>query len=172
MICQILTVFGFFLFWGVDGFSTPPKNKEPIRIKADEISFESNTHKAIALGNVVITQGNSILKAARVEAYFSTTGKNSKLRMIKAFHNVHLQNPDQVATGDKGSYDLEAEEIILEGNVTVNDHRNQIKGAYGIMNKKTGITRVLNQAPQAAVIESKAHEGPPPQVSALLVSSE
>ena len=140
--------------------------QEPVHIQADEISFEKELNKATALGHVTVTKGASKLKAEKVEAYFSKGEGKHKIYLIKAFKEVKIENPNHVATGDEGIYDVEKEEVILEGNVTVNDRKNTVHGAYGVMNQKTGITRVLNHNPH----QSKPKECS--QVSALLVSSE
>lgn len=147
-------------------FADITSTQEPVHINADEIRFEKELNKATALGRVSIIKGTSKLTAEKVEAYFSTGEKKNKIYLIKAFKNVKIENPNHVATGDDGIYDLETEEIILEGNVTVNDHKNSVRGAYGVMNQKTGITRVLNHNPR----QSKPKKCS--QVSALLVSNE
>lgn len=138
----------------------------PVHIKADEITFEKELNKATAAGHVLITKDTSILRAEKVEAYFSKGEKSQKINLIKAFKNVKVQTPDYEATGDQGVYDIQREEIVLEGNVTVNDHKNIVHGAYGVMNQKTGVTRVLSQNPKDP--NPKQYS----QVSAFLVSSE
>ena len=142
-----------------------PKKKEPIHITADEMVLEQLSQKAVAEKNVVIVKGQSTLYADRVEAYFTKQGSTQKIHMLKAFGHVKIQDPSNTATGDTGTYDINKEEIILEGNVTVSDDNNQVKGAYGIMNQKTGVTRVLNHKPGATPTKKT-------RVSALLVSDE
>jgi lipopolysaccharide export system protein LptA len=137
----------------------------PTHITADEIIFEQSLNKATAKGNAVIKRGDATLLAQKVEVYFVKVGNKNEISLIKAFENVRIERPDNVACGDLGTYEVKSEEIILEGHVTVTDRKNQVSGAYGIMDQKTGVTRILNHKPGTT---------PPTKgrVSALLVSSE
>jgi lipopolysaccharide export system protein LptA len=147
-------------------FAQMSSKTNPVHINADEIKFEKELNKATAIGHVTITKDTSVLTAEKVEAYFSKGAKTQKIDLIKAFKNVKIKAPDHEASGDKGFYDLKTEEVILEGNVTINDHKNIVHGAYGVMNQKTGVTQVLSYNPR----DSKKENGN--QVSALLVSGE
>lgn len=148
--------------------STNPSKEEklPIHITAKEITFENNENKATALGNAVIKRGDSILYAQRVEAYFSKNGAKHKINHIKAFDSVKIETPGNVSTGDIGTYDIEKETIILEGNVTVTDHKNVVRGHYGVMDQKTGTTRILDHNPQDKTSSTTK------RVSAILVSED
>jgi lipopolysaccharide export system protein LptA len=137
----------------------------PTHITASEIIFEETLNRAIAQGNAVIKRGDATLFANRVEVYFTKVANKNEIKLIKAFENVRIERPENVACGDFGTYDPKKEEIILEGHVTVTDHKNQVSGAYGVMDQKTGVTRILNHRPGTT---------PPAngRVSALLVSNE
>jgi len=141
------------------------KDASPTHITANEIIFEQSLNRAIAQGNTVIKRGDATLFASRVEVYFTKVGNKNEISLIKAFENVRIERPEDVACGDLGTYDPKKEEIILEGHVTVTDHKNQVSGAYGIMDQKTGVTRILNHKPGT----TPSTNG---RVSALLVSNE
>ena len=142
------------------------ENPRPTYITADEITIEQTLDKATAQGHVIVRRDGSTLTANRVEVYFSKTAKNHSIALIKAFEAVRIENPENVAQGDFGTYDCEKDEIVLEGNVCVTDHKNQIKGSYGVMNRKTGITKVLNHKP------GLVNKSPNARVSAMISSNE
>lgn len=145
-------------------FGAPKETKDPVHVTADELVLNQLEKRVVAITNVIIKQGTLTLWADRVEAYFSKKEGSQKIHLIKAFGNVKIQDQDNTATGDRGIYDLQRGEVILEDNVIISDAKNRVTGSYGIMHQKTGVTRVLNYKPGSAA-SSK-----PGRVSALLVS--
>ncbi len=138
---------------------------EPTHVTADAIIFEQALNRATAEGNAIVKKGDATLYAKKLEVYFKKVGNKNEIALVKAYHNVRIERPENVAKGDFGTYTPSTEQIILEGHVSVTDHKNQISGAYGIMDQKTGVTKVLNHKPGTQPTKTD-------RVSALLVSND
>ena len=65
--------------------------------------------------------------------------------------HVRIKTPDKIGIGDYGTYDIDKELMTLEGNVTIIEKENEIKGDYAETNRKTGLTKVINKKKAGAV---------------------
>lgn len=81
-------------------------NDQPIEISAGQaLEWRQKDLQYIARGDVVITQGNSTIKADNVVADYRE-GKQSKTEIwrLTATDNVIISDADNIVTGDKGVY--------------------------------------------------------------------
>lgn len=140
----------------LSAFAEPKEaaNKEPIHIFSDEkMVFQQNKLKISAYENAVLTQGQDSLKADEIHGYFKEAGAKKEggekyeLERIEAIGNVKVISPDKMATGDYGNYYLDKDIIILERNVVISDGENEVKGAYGIMDRSKGTTQIYSAKP-------------------------
>lgn len=143
---------------GVSSQATTPaassQNKEPVHISSDEkMVFDEHNSKVSAYVNAVVQQGKDSLKANEIHGYFKKQAHDTKdsdkydLERIEAIGNVKVVSPNKVATGDYGNYYLDKEQIILEGNVTISDGTNEVKGEYGVMDRVKGTTQIYSTKP-------------------------
>ena len=121
----------------------------PVEISADQLEVRQPDKLAIFTGNVVAIQGNLNLKSDRMTVYYrgadeQKDGKESVSR-IDVDGNVFITNPSETASGDKGIYDVDNNEIRLLGNVTLTRAENVLKGSALIYNLDTGKS-VLSRA--------------------------
>ncbi len=130
------------------------QKKEPIHIFSDEkMIFDQNKLKISAYENAVLTQGEDSLKADEIHGYFKEAkakkpdGEKYELERIEAIGNVEVISPDKVATGEYGNYYLDKDITILERNVVISDGENEVKGAYGIMDRNKGTTQIYSSKP-------------------------
>src|SRR5690606_19988623 len=87
---------------------------------------------AIFTGNVSVVQGPTLLKSGRMKVYYvkddkagSDSGGSSAMTgasgidHIEVDEKVYIKSEDQVATGDKGSFDMKTEVLVLSGEQVV-----------------------------------------------------
>ena len=93
-------------------------SKEPVNITADKLDFLNKENKLVYTGNVVVVQGDSTLKASKLDidlqrdaggatapatpapADAGAPGQGSSVRHMEASGPVTLISKDQVGTGD------------------------------------------------------------------------
>lgn len=136
------------------GFGT--SSREPIQIDADSLEVLDGEQRAIYSGNVIVKQGETTMKAARIIVHYDRRGAaplggtqatdpaavmndNTGLKKVEAEGGVAIFSRDQVATGDKGVYDRTTDIVTLTGNVTLSRGKNVTRGQRLVYNVGTGI---------------------------------
>jgi lipopolysaccharide export system protein LptA len=136
------------------GFGT--SSKEPIQIDADSLEVFDQEQRAVYKGNVIVKQGETTMKAAKVTVYYDRRGgtgisakttaaptpgssDNTALKKVEAEGGVAIFSRDQVATGERGIYDRATDIITLSGNVTLSKGQNVTRGQRLVYNVGTGI---------------------------------
>jgi lipopolysaccharide export system protein LptA len=136
------------------GFGT--SSKEPIQIDADSLEVLDAEQRAIYKGNVIVKQGETTMKAAKVIVYYDRRGStplgvktaqapaaagadNTNLKKVEAEGGVAIFSRDQVATGDRGVYDRATDIVTLTGNVTLSKGPNVTRGQRLVYTVGTGV---------------------------------
>jgi lipopolysaccharide export system protein LptA len=135
------------------GFGT--SSKEPIQIDADSLEVFDTEQRAVYKGNVIVKQGETTMKAAKVIVYYDRRGTtplgakaagptvaaddNTNLKKVEAEGGVAIFSRDQVATGDRGIYDRSTDIVTLTGNVTLSKGQNVTRGQRLVYNVGTGL---------------------------------
>jgi len=109
----------------------------PIDFAADRIEVQDRADRAIISGNVVATQAELTLRAARITVLYADTG-GIKIQRIDASGGVSITSPSEKARGDFGIYDLESRLITLIGGVTLVRGENEVKGGRLVLDLETG----------------------------------
>jgi lipopolysaccharide export system protein LptA len=98
--------------------------KDPIQIESDKLEVREKENMAIFSGNVVVAQGTTVLKAGKLTVYYvpgsgvASTG-SSAIDHLEVEDTVYVKSDDQIATGDKGSFDMKSEMLVLTGEKVV-----------------------------------------------------
>ncbi len=107
---------------------------EPIQIESDKLEVREQENMAVFSGNVTVVQGKTLLKAGSLTVYYvkgsgsSTTGSAAIDRLVVS-NTVYVQSDDQIATGDKGTFDMKSEILVLSGKqVVLTQGENILKG--------------------------------------------
>jgi len=127
MLKQILNVFLLIIITTVGGlssavaqspFSSSDKSSSPIEISAEEsLEWLQEKKQYVANGSVIVTQDEMTLTADKLVAdYDDNQGGSLNITFLTATGNVVLKNLDNTATGNKVTYNLESEEVVLIGN--------------------------------------------------------
>lgn len=101
--------------------------KDPIQIESDRLEVVEAENKAIFTGNVNVTQGPTLMKAGRMVVFYakSATGQSagptgsSNIDRLEVDDKVYIKSNDQVATGDRGVFDMKTEILTLSGSQVV-----------------------------------------------------
>ncbi len=117
-------------------------NDEPINIEATDLKVQDKSNSAIFSGNVVATQGDASLKTAKLVVHYdgsATGGVQQSISMIEATGGVHIASKDQTATGDKASFDMKKQIMVMTGKeVVLSQGPNVLVGDYLTVDLKTG----------------------------------
>ncbi len=115
----------------------------PIEITADTLEVQQNPGVAIFRGNVDAVQGELNLRADMLTVYYrkGQDGKNA-ISLIEAEGNVFLSSPSEMAQGEKGVYNIDANTIELNGAVVLTRGENVIRGNRLVLNLATGQSKM------------------------------
>jgi lipopolysaccharide export system protein LptA len=146
----------FFPFLGSSSLEVKEDKKEPIHIHGEgAIEIDQNLKKISAFQKAFVRKGNSTLLGDAIYGYFEKKGKSSELKKVEAFGHVKVVMPNKVAQSHEGYFDVITDIIILKGNVRVTEKENQLTGAYGRINRKTGVTEVFGYDPTKEAAKDK-----------------
>lgn len=110
----------------------------PIDISANSFDADANAKSALYSGNVVIHQGEMMMRANSVRTNFV----NNKPSQILAQGKVVIDAPSGIATGDNGVYEVNPRVITLTGNVVLTKDKNVMRGSQLVVNLITGIAKL------------------------------
>jgi lipopolysaccharide export system protein LptA len=107
--------------------------KEPVEIEADRLEVVDKKGVAIFEGNVSVTQGSTLLKTRKLTVYYvggadGKKGPAGNVRRIEASGKVAVRSNDQLASADNAVVDMQKQEALLSGDVTISQGDNVIKG--------------------------------------------
>jgi len=107
----------------------------PIDISADNFVADANAKTGVYTGNVIVHQGEVMLRANLMRAAFA----ENKPDRITAQGKVVIDAPSGIATGDNGIYEVNPRVITLTGNVVLTKDKNVMRGRQLVVNLITGL---------------------------------
>lgn len=135
--------------------------RDPLNIDAGKLDFFDQEQKLVYSGSVIVTNGPSTLKAARITIFLEGKGaagggatSNDRVKHIDADGPVTLVSKDQIGTGDRGSYDKAENKVYLTGNVTLTQGDNVVKGERLVYDVTTGVATVQGGSAQGGRVRS------------------
>tara|TARA_B100001248_G_scaffold189734_1_gene145063 strand:- start:109 stop:567 length:459 start_codon:yes stop_codon:yes gene_type:complete len=134
---KISIVFLFFLL----SLNSYPEARKPIEILADSMEWNKQLGQAIATGNAKAIQGQTTIKANEIIAVLSEDN-SQKIKELQASGKVVFLKDKQIATGDKATYYLNRDKVIITGNVELKKDGNIIKGEKLIIDFLTGLSKM------------------------------
>ena len=137
-------------------------NDKPIQIESDKLEVHDKDNTAIFTGNVNVVQGTTLMKAGRMVVYYikganGTTeggktesavgstigGGSSNIKSIDVDGKVYVKSDNQIATGDHGTFDMQSQVLVLEGDqVVLTQGDNVVIGCKLTANLKTGLSNL------------------------------
>lgn len=153
----------------------------------DSLEYWRTENLAVARGNAIAIREKNRVRADRLVGLLSEdtspagtpaasnpsdTG-NRSLSRVDANGNVVITTPQEVARGDRGTYDLDSELALLTGNVRVTRGQNQLNGPAAEVDLKSGISRMLSKVPAGAPVQGGNSQATPgDRVRGLFIPDE
>jgi len=121
---------------------------EPIQIESDRLEVRENESLAIFTGNVSVLQGATLLKSGKMTVHYAkgegtvATGA-SGIERIEVNEKVYVKSENQVATGDKATFDMRTEVLEMTGSeVVLTEGQNVLVGCKLTVQMATGLAKV------------------------------
>ena len=122
---------------------------QPIQIESDKLEVREQDNVAVFSGNVSVVQGPTLMKSGKMTVYYTQGGSGSaatgsaNIERLEVDGKVYLKSENQVATGDRGSFDMKSETFVLSGDeVVLSEGSNVLVGCKLIVHMKTGQAQV------------------------------
>jgi len=126
--------------------------KDPIQIESDKLEVHEADNVAIFSGNVTVVQGPTLLKAGKMTVYYIKDGKegggsaatgSANIDRLEVDDKVYVKSNTQVATGDRGTFDMKSEVLVLSGKeVVLSEGTNVLVGCKLTVQMKSGEAQV------------------------------
>jgi len=120
------------------------KSNEPLEIQGDRLEVLEEGRVNVLTGNVSVVQGPNLLRSAKMTVYF-TSGSNPRestgnnIERIEVEGGVYVKSEKQVATGDRGTYNMADEVLELSGKeVVLTEGENVIVGCKLVIRGRNG----------------------------------
>jgi len=121
----------------------------PVNVASDRIEVQDRADRAIFSGNVVATQADMTLSAARITVAYSDAG-GIQIQRIDASGGVTVRSPSETARGQYAIYDLNNRLITMLGGVTLTRGESQVRGGRLVLDLDSGRAVVDGGAGPAA----------------------
>jgi lipopolysaccharide export system protein LptA len=121
---------------------------QPIQIESDKLEVREADNLAIFSGNVNVVQGPTVLKSGRMTVHYakdggSATTGSASIDRLEVDDKVYVKSDTQVATGDRGVFDMKTEVLVLSGSeVVLSEGPNVLVGCKLTVQMKTGQAQV------------------------------
>jgi lipopolysaccharide export system protein LptA len=97
---------------------------QPIQIESDKLEVRETENVAVFSGNVSVTQGTTLMKSGRMIVYYAKDGGSvatgsASIDKLEVDGKVYVKSDNQIATGDKGVFDMKTETLVLSGKEVV-----------------------------------------------------
>lgn len=142
-------------------------SKEPIKIDADKLDVLDKDNRAVFSGNVVAVQGETTVRCSIMTVFYEGRGGqgaagakpapaaapaapagapaasgDSSIRRIECKGPVTVVSKTQAATSDHAVFDRANNQVVMTGNVALNDGPNITRGEKLTYNTATGVANV------------------------------
>jgi lipopolysaccharide export system protein LptA len=116
-------------------------SNQPVNYAADRIELQDRQKRVVLSGDVVITQGDLRLTAARTTVAYSDAGA-LRIQRIDATGGVTVTRGTERAQGSAGVYDFNRRVIILSGGVALRRGTDTLNGGRLTIDLNTGLSSV------------------------------
>jgi lipopolysaccharide export system protein LptA len=125
------------------------KSEDPVQVDAAvlEITEKGQQRISVFSGNVVVTRGETVLKAAQIKLYSDLKNTTPEgFTRIEATGGVFVSSGEQTVTGKTAVVDMKSHTITVSGGVVLSQGSNVITGSRLLVNLATGQARVEQEA--------------------------
>jgi len=137
----------------LQGFAT--NRDKPVKIDAASLEVRDKNKIATFAGNVQVVQGDTTLRCATLKVFYDQGGDGSsmpaakpgpagqgKIKRLEALGGVVVTQKEQTATGETGIFDMAANTVTLNGNVTITQGQSVLRGEKLVVNLTSGEAHV------------------------------
>ncbi|WP_152046650.1 LptA/OstA family protein [Aureimonas psammosilenae] len=143
------------------------KGDEPIAIDADQLDVDDKQRIATFVGNVEVAQGDTLMKTSKLLVFYAkpagetaagtgggaTTqparstggampGGSNQIDRLEAQGKLYIRSTDQVATAERGTFDMKTQIAVLTGNVVMSQGDNVARGDKLTIHMDTGLAQL------------------------------
>lgn len=129
---------------------------QPIQIESDRLEVREAESVAVFTGNVTVVQGDTLLKSGKMTVHYAKSASNgesggsapvaggalaggSQIERIEVDDKVYVKSKEQVATGDRGTFDMATEVLVMTGKeVVLTEGPNVVTGCKLTVQMKSG----------------------------------
>jgi lipopolysaccharide export system protein LptA len=126
---------------------------KPIQIESDKLEVRDADSIAVFTGNVSVVQGDTLMKSGVMTVHYAkqegatgtaaTAPGASNIERIEVDGKVYVKSKEQVATGDKGTFDMKTEIMTMTGKeVVLTEGQNVIVGCKLTVQMQTGAAQL------------------------------
>lgn len=130
---------------------------KPIQIESDKLEVRQADNVAVFSGNVNVVQGPTLLKAGKMTVYYVKDPKaassteaagaamtgSANIDRLEVADKVYIKSDNQVATGDRGTFDMKTQVLVLSGEkVVLSQGDNVLVGCKLTVQMKSGLAQV------------------------------
>ncbi len=145
----------------LQGFGT--NKDQPVQIEAASLEVRDKDKMAVFTGNVVVTQGDTVMKCKELRVYYDQEaskdgakaspkstmkaaqpgpGGRQSISRLEARGGVVVTTKDQTATGGTGIFEMKTNTITLSGGVVIAQGANVLKGERLVVDLTTNFAKV------------------------------
>ncbi|CAM5774451.1 hypothetical protein LMIY3S_04528 [Labrys miyagiensis] len=132
-----------------EGFSSD--SDKPVNIKADQLEMHNEEQKAIFTGNVVATQGDSVLTSEELTVFYEAPDAGKDGQAPAEASTGDAQAATATAAGDAAASDEPAQpankvkRLVAKGKVVVTSKDQKATGDDGILDMETNIATLTGE---------------------------
>jgi lipopolysaccharide export system protein LptA len=117
----------------------------PVNVDADRIELQDKQNRVTMSGNVIITQGNLRLTAARTTIDYLDTGA-LEIQRLNAVGGVTVTRGNESARGAVAVYDFNRRLIVMSGGVSLKRGSDTVNGGRLTIDLNSGLSSVDGRA--------------------------
>ena len=120
--------------------------RAPLKVNADTMYLDNVELEGGFSGSVNIKQGPLNLQSDQMRFVFTNNKKTPIITYLFASEGVIIANEDMTASGNNASYSVMKNEILLEGDVIVNNNFTSMRGEKLFIDLETGKINFLSDS--------------------------
>lgn len=115
----------------------------PVEVTADELSVNQNDGTAIFTGDVLISQGEMKLSAARVLVIYAEG--TQRIQRLEATGGVTLVSGSEAAEAERADYDIDAGTITMQGDVLLTQGESALSSQEMVVSLEDGTAQMTGR---------------------------
>lgn len=136
----------------------------PIQIEADQLEVRENDKTAVFSGNVSVRQEDATLRTQRLVVHYIAAGgglagagagsgaPQQNISRLEATGRVLVTSKDQTATGESADFDVQGRKLVVNGNVTLTQGKNVLRGGRLVVDLASGQARMESSSQRVQML--------------------